>query len=305
MAGEVGALDDDRPLTVSSVTVNEGSPYAVFTVTGASGQLLTLTATSGTATLGTDTGVGLEYFDGTAWQAYVPGSTVTIPAGGTTLLVRIAVTNDGLDEGAERFTLTASNSAGGTATGIGTIVDDGSGSVFLPGNETGTPDSPTGPLDDDRTLAVSSVAVSESSGFAVFTVSGAAGQLVTLTAAGGSATLGTDTGAGLEYFDGTTWQTYTPGSLVALGAGGTLQVRVAIVADGLTEGVTKAGRLFTDVAGDERSRHVDQQCAHARRVAAHGHNRAVHPRRGIDPGASNTRWRPAARALHFLPAGME
>ena len=69
-----GALDDDRPLAVSSVTVTEASPYAVFTVTGAAGQQVTLSPASGTATLGTDTGSGLQYFDGTDWQAYTPGS---------------------------------------------------------------------------------------------------------------------------------------------------------------------------------------------------------------------------------------
>ena len=74
------------------MTVNEGSPWAVFSVTGASGQLVTLSTASGTATLGTDTGTALQYFDGTDWQAYTPGSEVAIPTGGTTLLVRIAVT---------------------------------------------------------------------------------------------------------------------------------------------------------------------------------------------------------------------
>ena len=111
-----GALDDDRPLTVSSVTVSEASPYAVFTVTGAAGQLVTLSPASGTATLGTDTGSGLQYFDGTDWQAYTPGSLVALGAGGT-LQVRVAVVNDGLAEGDEAFTLTATNTGGGAATG--------------------------------------------------------------------------------------------------------------------------------------------------------------------------------------------
>ena len=34
-SGYPAQLNDDRPLTVNSVTVNEASPYATFTVTGA------------------------------------------------------------------------------------------------------------------------------------------------------------------------------------------------------------------------------------------------------------------------------
>jgi hypothetical protein len=38
----VSTKDDDRPLTVNSLTINEGSPYAVFTVTGSPGQQVKL-----------------------------------------------------------------------------------------------------------------------------------------------------------------------------------------------------------------------------------------------------------------------
>ena len=108
---------------MSSVTVSEASPYAVFTVSGAAGQLVTLSPASGTAMLGTDTGSGLQYFDGTDWQAYTPGSLVALGAGGA-LQVRVSVVNDGLAEGDEAFTLTATNTGGGAATGSGTIVDE-------------------------------------------------------------------------------------------------------------------------------------------------------------------------------------
>ena len=71
-------LDDDRALTVNSIRVNEGSPYAVFTVTGVEGQQVKLALANGTATIengngtvltdGTeDYGPALEYWNGTAW----------------------------------------------------------------------------------------------------------------------------------------------------------------------------------------------------------------------------------------------
>ena len=66
--------DDDRPITVDDVTVNEKSPFAVFTVTAAEGQYvkLVLAATTGAANAtltGSDADIGpaLEYWNGSAW----------------------------------------------------------------------------------------------------------------------------------------------------------------------------------------------------------------------------------------------
>ncbi|MBR9888305.1 MAG: hypothetical protein GYB20_11510 [Oceanospirillales bacterium] len=253
--GEV--LDDDRLLSVNSVSVNEGSPYAVFTVTGAAaGQQVQLelgnTADTGDtdATLGTDTGnagtgVPLQYYNGAAWVDYTAGDYVTIPAGGTTLLVRTAITNDTPYEIAETFTLKATNTGGSTAEGVGTIHDDGTGQWFDGSGGTGSDTAPTGEvLDDDRLLSVNSVSVNEGSPYAVFTVTGAAaGQQVQLelgnTADTGDtdATLGTDTGnAGtgvpLQYYNGAAWVDYTAGDYVTIPAGGTtLLVRTAITND--------------------------------------------------------------------------
>ena len=39
--------DDDRPLAVNDITVNEVSPYAVFEVSGAANQLATLSLVGG------------------------------------------------------------------------------------------------------------------------------------------------------------------------------------------------------------------------------------------------------------------
>ena len=177
-------LDDDRPLAVNSFVVNERSPFGVFTVTGVEGQLVelalrstpvvaaltarvaSLVAPSGTATIGTDTGTSLEYFNGSAWVPYVPGSFVAIPSDGdgtpgetATLRVRVAIVNDNPYEGAEEFILVVSNAGGFGPSGTGTIVDNGTGSIFVPGNTSGTPDSPATPgypasLDGDMPLVV-------------------------------------------------------------------------------------------------------------------------------------------------------
>ena len=56
-SGYPAQLDDDRPLTVNSITVNEGSPYATFTVTGVAGQLVKLALSNGTATI--ENGIGV------------------------------------------------------------------------------------------------------------------------------------------------------------------------------------------------------------------------------------------------------
>ena len=142
-------VDTVPALTVSSVTVNEGSPYAVFTLSGAANQQATLGLSGQNAD-----GVSLstvQYFDGTAWHAYTGGS-VTLNGSGS-LLVRVALSPEqetALD-GPETFNLVATNTSGTAATGVGMIVDDGTGSYFTSENNTGTSSVPSGvTLDDDR-----------------------------------------------------------------------------------------------------------------------------------------------------------
>jgi hypothetical protein len=141
-------VTDDRPLSVNSVTASESSPFVVFTVNGQPGQRVLLALESGRATVGTDTGGGLQFFDGGTWRDYTLGSLVTIPSGSNTLLVRVAVVNDALLERSETFRLVASNTGGRSASGTGTLVDDGSStSVFAADNTSGQPTS--GPPNDD------------------------------------------------------------------------------------------------------------------------------------------------------------
>ncbi len=248
--------------TVANIDVNEGSPYAVFTVSGEAGQQVELEWVSGTAT-SLDYGPGLQYWDGSDWVNYSDGDFVALPAGGV-LLVRTSITSDAENEGAHAFQLKVSNSHGVSETATGTIRDDGTGSYWI-GDAT-TPASAGDltaaglRLDDDRSLTVTSPTVNEASPFAVFKVCGIEGQLVGLELdetgvdyAAGDAELGVDTGTTLEYYDplydnGDTtygaWRPYADDSYVAIprvgatfdGEAGCLLVRVALVSDGDVEG---------------------------------------------------------------------
>lgn len=251
--------DDDRPLTVNNVTVNEGSPYAVFSVTGKEGQYTGLSLTAGTATSDADYGNSLEIWNGSAWVDYTPGTYVAIPSDGdgtsaetAVLLVRVPIKADTPLDGGETFNLIAANTGGSTASGTGTIVDDGSGTLFAtraddpttPANEavagvipataetlgapaTITPASTPVAVpasqaiaDDDRPLAVNNLTVNEGSPFAVFTVSGKEGQYAQLSLAPGSATADADYANSLEFWNGSEWVAYTPGQLVRIPSNG-------------------------------------------------------------------------------------
>ena len=226
--------DDDRPLTINSITVNEGSPYAVFEVSGAAGQLTSLALANGTTTGLT----GLEYSidGGVTWTAYTSG-TVALNSSGK-LLVRTPLTpeQDAAADNGETFTLTATNTGGTAAVGTGTIKDDGTGTIF---NNDGTPNT-TATKDDDRPLTVNSITVNEGSPFAVFEVSGAAGQLTSLALANGTTTGLT----GLSYSTdgGTTWTAYTSGT-VALNGSGKLLVRTSLAPE--QEAAADNGETFT------------------------------------------------------------
>jgi hypothetical protein len=203
--------DNDQGLSVSNLLVNEGSPYAVFTVSAVPGQVVTglaLTATTNetaalNATLGTDTGTTLEYWNGTAWVAYTSGS-ITIDSSGK-LLVRTTIADDTTSDNNETFKLTVTPTTGAAVEGIATIKDDGTGTVFVrndPGtgadesalvngvvptvtaptvNSNGLIPAANAPSakNDDRPLTITAIApiVNEASPYAAFTVSGAATQL--------------------------------------------------------------------------------------------------------------------------------
>ncbi|GAB6390181.1 VCBS domain-containing protein [Stutzerimonas marianensis] len=235
-----GAADT---VAVNSVFVNEASPYAVFTVSGSTGVAVSLSlsdsaglpASDTRATLGSDLGTALEYYDGNAWLGYTPGSQVVIPSGDK-LLVRVAINQDNIHEGNESFTLTATT-ASGSSVGFGTINDEGEGDLYGPGNTSGTPDS-GGSLDDDRPkLSVSSPALMEGD-YAEFTVSVDKPSSTPIsfspTLVSGTATVGTDTGPQLEWFDSDSWLPVT--GPISIEAGNlTVSLRIATLDDSAVE----------------------------------------------------------------------
>ncbi|VUZ23162.1 Uncharacterised protein, partial [uncultured Comamonas sp.] len=241
-----GYKPKDNDLKVSSPTVNEASDYAVFDVQATPNTEITLTLTPGSADGGgTDFGTdgstpNLEYSTdgGQTWTEYNTGDKVTVPADGK-VLVRTPVVNDDIPDDGEQFTLTVQQGSGVPVTGTATIKDDGTGTIWVP-SDPANPDGPLTPVtpgeavppgvtppvfDDDRELTVSGGTVNEGSGYGSFVVEGAEGQKVKLELVDGSATVGSDandkSGAtdytgDLEYFDGTKWQSYTPGEYVEI-----------------------------------------------------------------------------------------
>jgi hypothetical protein len=195
----LGGSDNDTPrvTAVSSPTVAEGANLD-FSVTlsnaSTSPTVVTLWIASGSATLGTDTGVVLVSFDGSATFGPVTGPTVTVPPGAAGLIVRLPTTDDPISEASETLSLTASTAANaGAVTGTGTITDND-----------GTP-----------TLSINGpVTVNEAAGTITYTVtlSNPSANAVSVTAAtvAGSASLGSDftaTSTVLTFAPGVTSQT--------------------------------------------------------------------------------------------------
>jgi hypothetical protein len=128
--------DNDAPaIAVTNPTVNEASPYAVFTVTGTAGQTIALALGGGTATgSGTDYGsatatLNLQYSldGGTTWLDYSTTGAPTLT--GTSMLVRTPVVEDSLQDNGETFTLTATPTGGSAVVGTATINDQGGGTI--------------------------------------------------------------------------------------------------------------------------------------------------------------------------------
>ena len=215
------------------MTVNEAAGTATFTVTlsAASGQTVSVNyATSnGTATAGSD------YTAAAGMLTFAPNV--------TTQTITVPILNDKVYEGAESFNVTlsgATNATIATATGTGTIVDDGTGGP---------------PADNDiPTLSVSSPTVAENGGYAQFTVSlsnaSARSTTLSLALANGTATGGgVDFGAGLEVSTdgGSSWVAASSVTLPALQT--SALVRTPIVNDTLVEGNESFTLTATRTAG--------------------------------------------------------
>ncbi len=234
------SLDDDRTISVEGYgPVNEGSQYAMFTVTSTPGLMLDLAlqpATSGTAA--TRTGFTYEFStDGTHWTTYDAGHKPTVPENGKVYVrVDIRSESDTSYEGSETFALQASFTAGPSksASADTSIVDDGTGTKYGPDLNPDTgPVTNTNNLDDDRDPVVNSIAVNEASDWAVFQVSTVTGcQITGLDIETGSANIARSDDTSIQYWSGGTWNDTTiSGMNVTLAPGGTLLVRVAILTE--------------------------------------------------------------------------
>ncbi|MDO9220261.1 MAG: Calx-beta domain-containing protein, partial [Thiobacillus sp.] len=231
------ADDDATPsLTINSVTVNEGAGSATFTVTlsAASGQ--TVTVNYGTSNSTALSGAGNDYTAASGTLTFAPGT--------TSQTITVPVLNDGVYEGSEAFNVTlssATNATLATASGVGTILDNGTGA---------------GGTDNDMpTLAVSSVSVAESGGYAQFTVSlsnpSTSPVVFTPSLNSGMATLGTDTAAAgtlqVSTDNGATWSSVSGNVSIAAGSTSVL-LRLAVTNDTTVEG-SENFTLTTTVVG--------------------------------------------------------
>ncbi|RZI79574.1 MAG: type I secretion C-terminal target domain-containing protein, partial [Rubrivivax sp.] len=134
--------DDDRPsIGVSSPTVTEGE-LAVFTVSlskaASAAQTYQLSLANGSATQPQDylPAMQVSFNNGTTWTTVLNGQ-VSVPAGQTSFLTRVATVNDSATESTETFRLTVSSpiAVNGSATGTASIVDnDAPPAIDLDGN---------------------------------------------------------------------------------------------------------------------------------------------------------------------------
>ena len=232
-----GTANNDTPsLSVTASPVTEGG-QAVFTVnlsnTSTSPVVFTPSLSNGSALVGTDTSAAstLQFFDGTTWVT-VSGN-VTIPAGNSSIQLRIQTTDDAIAEGPETFSLTATPVSGSTPT---------------PASATATI------TDNDLAPTVSTVnspSIAEGGNLVyIVTLSGASSSPTTvdLTLATGAVNgttfggAGSDTGTPIEVSTngGASWTTVTPDasggfSAVVPAGATTVQVRVPTVNDVVNE----------------------------------------------------------------------
>ena len=136
--------------------VNEGSTFAMFTVTATPGQSLDLTLKdAGTGTSAAYAGFGLQFStDGSTWTSYDANHKPTAPSNGKVYVrVDIRTESDMVFEGAETFALLASFSSNPakSAEADTAIVDDGTGAKYGPNlDPMNGPTTDVSNLDDDR-----------------------------------------------------------------------------------------------------------------------------------------------------------
>ena len=258
-------------LEMSSININEGSPYAVFRADGVEGQKIKFeiieygsdaaaaedSAGSTAAIVGTDIQDTIQKHNGKNWEDLSQGLFTSYPTGSTTLLVRIPINNDTPFENAESFKLKATAQAIDPilsddnnqieVNAFGVIADDSRGPIY---NDSGAID-PFATKDDDRPVKVDNVIVNEGSNSAIFTVSQSQDLVnpikISLTISDNDQLnvvagegVYDDTNPSLSYWNGASWSVYNPGQILDLSAASPLFVRVDISAeqDDVFEGKT-------------------------------------------------------------------
>ncbi|WP_341744397.1 retention module-containing protein [Azonexus hydrophilus] len=258
---------DDRPgVTVNNVTVSEGQT-AIFTLTlsNPSANPTTVTLNLGNTAVNTDTDATLgsdlsndlyvTFDNGATWTPVVGGQ-VQVPANTTTFYVSVQTTADEptqVYEGPETFTLTATTAVN-TATGTGTITDDGTPGTPLPPTVTPPTIQPP-PLDDRPGVTVNNVTVSEGQ-TAIFTLtlSNPSANPTTVTLNLGNTAVDTDTDATLgsdlsndlyvTFDNGATWTPVVGGQVQVPANTTTFYVSVQTTADEPTQ-VYEGPETFT------------------------------------------------------------
>ncbi|MEB3166162.1 MAG: VCBS domain-containing protein [Cyanobacteriota bacterium] len=267
-------LGADDQLLVSNVSVNEGSPWAVFIVRGLAGELVTLEldidgSGVGYATKGLDfgdpsgIGTGLQYWNGSSWVDYPSSTTQQALDASGNLYVRAKILNDTPYEDVETFLLKAKTSDNNISAGVGAIFDDGTGSYFgentppLDGSGNLITEASGVLLDDDRPLAVSGNTYNEKAGYIFWTVSGAAGQIVKLVGLvpdSSGASLNDDLSGNLQYRDTSgNWRTLDASAAPVLDASGNLLVRQAVINDSAYEGKEDFKLIVQNTGGTDAS----------------------------------------------------
>ncbi|MFM8572557.1 MAG: Calx-beta domain-containing protein [Pirellula sp.] len=164
-------LDDDRALTVTAYgPVNElrtavGTMYSMFKVTAPAGSTLNLSLGNDVTNPALIAGFTMEYLNQGTWVPYSSSNRPSVPNVGQTgdVYVRVNVhsewdalaTNSSFFEGTERFRLIATTQTNRSSSGIGEIIDDGTGNVYTGAWPSGssTPTTLSAQLDDDRVWA--------------------------------------------------------------------------------------------------------------------------------------------------------
>ena len=245
-------------VSVDSVRVNEGAGFATFTITLSAPSTQDVTVSYATRDLASG-GANPPAQAGADYTA--TSGTVTIPAGQTSVQVRVPVANDATFEGDEDFGISLSNPVNATvasADGVGTIADDGQGAL--------DPGQPT--ADDDRpVLSVTGGQVStegQPSEFVVSLSRPSATQSVGVklslqpgtdipgspaTETGADPSL--DTRAGLEYFDTATqsWRPLAGDTLTFAPGQQSVRVRALTVNDTAAEGAESLALKADVVSG--------------------------------------------------------